>query len=201
MAVNYEDGMYKAWYATYKGQLCYVQSKDSFNWSPPVQASIELPAGYQPYHQDVIKVGSTYFLLQCAMKPVGYTFAEFFATSSDGIHFSNVKRIYPTNDSSMWYNICFYRSTMLEKNGKIEMYLTLWLKGINGSWYLTHRTFSLQDLLSPNPENPIVSSSEAPKPPANLDGLSSEAPKPPITTGGSSSKAPESANQKIAAQL
>ncbi len=149
MAINYENGMYKAWYATYSGNLCYQESYDSFHWSQPIVASVPLPAGYCPYHQDMIKVGSQYCLLQCAEKRSDYTFAEFFATSEDGIHFLNTKQIYPTSNTVIWKDISFYRSSMFVKDDKIEMYLTLWFKNSGRNWYLTHQSFPIKDLMAP----------------------------------------------------
>ncbi|HEX3038633.1 MAG TPA: hypothetical protein VHO94_06560 [Oscillospiraceae bacterium] len=147
MAINCEDGIYKSWYADYDGHLYYSQSADSQNWSHSVIASVPLPAGYQSYHQDIIKVGSRYCLLQCAKKHSNNTFAQFFASSTDGIHFSNVKRIYPTTNTALWNNVSIYRSSMFEKDGKLQMYLALWFKSLGRTWYLTHQTFSLQNLL------------------------------------------------------
>ncbi len=166
MAINYEGGIYKSWYTTFNGHLCFSESADSAHWSSPVVASVPLPAGYFPYHQDMIKIGSRYCLLQCAEKPSNYTFAQFFASSTDGVHFSDVKRIYPTDDPSLWNNVSLYRSSMFEKNGKVEMYFALWFKDKNRSWYITHRTYRLQDLLSPEPDCSSAPSSTSSNPSA-----------------------------------
>jgi hypothetical protein len=187
MAINYENGMYKSWYTTFNGHLLFSESSDSVHWSSPVVASVSLPAGYAPYHQDMIKVGSQYCLLQCAEKASNYTFAEFFASSSDGIHFSNVKRIYPSANTALWNNVSLYRSSMFEKDGKLEMYFALWFKDINRSWYLTHRTFALHDLLpSGSGSSSLPSSKSLPpsSPPSNSSPKSSV--EPPKSSAGSS---------------
>lgn len=191
MAVNYENSMYKAWYATGSGHLCYQESYDSFHWSAPKVASVPLSAGYLPYHQDIIKVGSQYCLLLCAQRPSDYSFAQFFASSTDGIHFTNVKRIYPTGDTAMWNNVSLYRSSMFERNGNLEMYLTVWFKktktnGLDSSWYITHRTFPLRDFLPPEPSKP---SSEPSKPQNSSSSTpSSEPPKPPVSSNAPSAE-------------
>ncbi|HEX3037761.1 MAG TPA: hypothetical protein VHO94_02050 [Oscillospiraceae bacterium] len=196
MAILCEDGVYRSWYADYDKHLYYSQSTDSQNWSRPVVASVPLPVGYKPYHQDIIKIGSRYCLLQCAIKPSNYTFAQFFASSMDGIHFSNVKRIYPSGDTALWNNISIYRSTMFEKDGKLEMYLTLWFQKLNASWYITHRSFPLSDFL---PSEPSTSSAPSKSSPPSSTPSPSPSPTPTPSPTPSGPAKPSSGSSALPA--
>ena len=101
LCINYEGGLYKTWYTSYKGILYYAQSRDAIKWSAPVRCLVPLPKGLKPYHQDIIKNGPKYYLLQTAERASDYTFQLFLLTSNDGIHFTNIKQIYPTNSKTL----------------------------------------------------------------------------------------------------
>lgn len=189
-AIIYENSIYKKWYTDYSGHLFYSQSGNAIQWTSPVKASIPLPKGYQAWHQDVIKADGMYFLLQCAEKPSNYTFAEFFASSKDGLHFTNVKRIYPSANINLWNNVSFYRSTMFQKDNKIEMYLSTILPG--KKWYMTRREFSIQDLLAPAKDFSIARGADD----QILSGIQPSDPKLGQNPDGSKSVRKKAANEK-----
>lgn len=141
MCVNYEEGMYKIWYATYGGDLLSSESKDALDWSAPVRCTVPLPAGDESYHQDMIKYGSEYYLLQTAEKMANYTFQLFLLRSEDGIHFTQVEQVFPSNDMNLWKDISFYRSTLFVKENKLDMYISLIIPHLK--WYITHITVPL----------------------------------------------------------
>lgn len=143
LCVNYENGVYKFWYATYDGNLYYSQSRNAVNWSSAVRCSVFLPKGYQPYHQDIIQNGSGYYLLQTAEKKANYTFQLFLFQSRDGIHFTNMQQIFPNNDKLLWKNVSFYRSTLFVKGNRLELYISLIIPDWN--WYLTKISIPLPD--------------------------------------------------------
>ena len=142
LCVNYENGMYKTWYATYGGDLCYSESKDAIGWSAPVYCAVALPKGFIPYHQDMIKNGSDYYLLQTAERKANYTFNLFLETSKDGIHFGNAQELYPNKNIAMWKNVSFYRSTLFVKDNKLNLYVSLIIPHLK--WYMTQMTVPLQ---------------------------------------------------------
>lgn len=135
LCINYEGGLYKTWYTSYKGILYYAQSRDAIKWSAPVRCLVPLPKGLKPYHQDIIKNGPKYYLLQTAERASDYTFQLFLLTSNDGIHFTNIKQIYPTNSKTLWKNISFYRSTLFIKDNRLNIYISLIIPHLN--WYIT----------------------------------------------------------------
>ncbi len=146
LCVNFENGLYKTWYATYGGDLCYSESKNAVDWSAPVYCSVPLPKGLVPYHQDIIKNGSQYYLLQTAQQKSNYTFQLFLATSKDGIHFSNAQKICPNKDMALWKNVSFYRSTLFVKDNKLNLYVSLIIPHLK--WYMTQMTLPLPQLHS-----------------------------------------------------
>ena len=135
LCVNYEKAEYKTWYATYGGDLCYSESRDAVDWSAPVRCSVPLPAGFEPYHQDMIRYGSEYYLLQTAEKPSNYTFQLFLLQSEDGIHFSGAQPVYPSKDMALWKKISFYRSTLFVKDNKLNLYVSMIIPHLK--WYIT----------------------------------------------------------------
>lgn len=141
MCVNYENGKYKIWYATYGGDLFSSESKDALNWSVPVHCTVPLPKGDESYHQDIIKYGSEYYLLQTAEKMANYTFQLFLLKSQDGIHFTQIQQVLPSNDKNLWKDISFYRSTLFVKENKLEMYISMIIPHLK--WYITHITLPL----------------------------------------------------------
>lgn len=143
LCVNYENGIYETWYATYDGQLCHSQSKNAHDWDAPVTCTVPLPKGYQPYHQDLIRYGKEYFLLQTAEKASNYTFALFLLASEDGIHFRNVQQIYPNGDMKLWKDVSFYRSTLFVKDNKLNLYISMIIPKLK--WYMTQITLPIPD--------------------------------------------------------
>ena len=141
LCVNYEKGIYSTWYATYGGQLCYSQSKNVGVWSPSETCTVPLPKGYQPYHQDLIHYGSEYYLLQTAEKKANYTFALFLLSSEDGIHFRNVRQVYPNGNMALWKNVSFYRSTLYVKDNELHLYISMILPRLK--WYMTQAVLPL----------------------------------------------------------
>lgn len=146
ICVNFEGGMYKTWYATYGGNLLYSESKDALNWSSPVRCTVPLPKGLESYHQDIIKYGSEYYLLQTAEKMSDYTFQLFLLRSEDGIHFSQIEQVFPSKDMALWKNISFYRSTLFVRGDKLNLYISLIIPHLK--WYITRTTLPLSDLKS-----------------------------------------------------
>lgn len=141
MCVNYENGEYKTWYATYGGDLFSSESKDALDWSTPVRCTVPLPKGDESYHQDMIKYGSDYYLLQTAEKMANYSFQLFLLRSEDGIHFTQIEQVFPSKDINLWKNISFYRSTLFVKENKLDMYISLIIPHLK--WYVTHITMPL----------------------------------------------------------
>lgn len=141
LCVNYEDSLYKTWYATYGGDLFYSQSKDAQNWSEPLLCNVPLPKGLYPYHQDLIKYNSTYYLLQTAQQRSNYTFRLFLFTSKDGIHFENPQPIYPNQNMELWEGVSFYRSTVFVKDDKLDLYISLIIPRLK--WYMTQTSIPL----------------------------------------------------------
>lgn len=141
LCVNYEEGMYKTWYATYGGDLRYSESKDAINWSNPVFCSVGLPKGFVPYHQDMIKNGSDYYLLQTAERKANYTFDLFLASSKDGIHFGTAQQLLPNKDAALWKGVSFYRSTLFVKDNKLDLFVSLIIP--RAQWYMTKMTIPL----------------------------------------------------------
>lgn len=141
LCVNYEDGVYKTWWATYGGQLFYAQSWDAHNWSTPVACTVPLPKGRQPYHQDLIRHNGEYYLLQTAEKVSNYTFSLFLLSSQDGIHFKNVQSIYPDVDMANLKNVSLYRSTFFVKDDKMHFYISMILPRLK--WYISTTTVPL----------------------------------------------------------
>ncbi len=135
LCVNYENGLYKTWYATYGGELHYSQSKDTSDWSAPVNCAVPLPKGYEPYHQDMIHYGSEYYLLQTAEKKSNYTFDLFLLNSEDGIHFGGAQQLYPGKDMALWKGVSFYRSTLFVKDNQLNLYVSMILPHLK--WYMT----------------------------------------------------------------
>lgn len=135
LCVLYENGLYRTWYASYGGDLCYTESRDALTWSTPVCCKVPLPAGLQSYHQDIIKNGSDYYLLQTAEKASNYTFQLFLLKSEDGIHFTMIQPIAPSKDGALWKNISFYRSTVFVKDNKMNFYISLIIP--KRKWYIT----------------------------------------------------------------
>lgn len=131
----YQDDFYETWYATYGGALFYSQSKDAKTWSSPIRCDVPLPKGFQSYHQDMIKYGSTYYLLQTAEKTESYPFQLFLLTSNDGIHFKNSQQIYPDKSTGPWDKISFYRSTLFIKDNRLNVYISLIIPHLN--WFIT----------------------------------------------------------------
>lgn len=143
LCVNYENGLYKIWYATYGGDLYYSQSTDTSTWSPQIRCTVPLPKGFKPYHQDIIHYGSKYYLLQTVRKTANYTFQLFLLTSNDGIHFSGTQQIYPNQNKTLWKNISFYRSTLFVKDNKLHLYISLIIPHLK--WYITQTTIPLPE--------------------------------------------------------
>ncbi len=141
LCVNYEGNLYKTWYATYGGNLSYSESTDARQWSAPVTCVVPLPKGLVPYHQDMIKNGSDYYLLQTAEQKSNYTFHLFLLTSKDGIHFGNAQALYPSKDMALWKNISFYRSTIFVKDNKLNLYVSMIIPHLK--WYMTQMTIPL----------------------------------------------------------
>ncbi len=141
LCVNYEDNIFKTWYATYGGKLMYSQSKDAHNWSAPAACTVPLPKGYQPYHQDMIRYNGTYYLLQTAEKTSNYTFSLFLLSSEDGLHFKNLEQIYPSKDMALWKNVSFYRSTVFVKDQKLSLYISMIIPHLR--WYMTQVTIPI----------------------------------------------------------
>lgn len=141
LCVNFEDGVYKTWYATYGGDLLYSESKDALDWSAPIRCTVPLPKGFESYHQDMIKYGSEYYLLQTAEQVSNYTFQLFLLRSEDGIRFSQVEQVFPNKDLTLWKNISFYRSTLFVKDGKLELYVSMIIPHLK--WYMTQVTLPL----------------------------------------------------------
>lgn len=135
LCVNYQNGLYKIWYATYDGFLYHSESVDAQKWSSPVRCIVPLPKGYQPYHQDIVQNGSDFYLLQTAERKSTYTFQLFLLKSQDGIHFTNMAQIYPEGDRALWKNISFYRSTFFVKDNRLNLYISLIIP--NWKWYIT----------------------------------------------------------------
>lgn len=152
LCVNYEDNLYKTWYATYGGDLMYSESKDALNWSAPVLCKVPLPKGLVPYHQDLIKNGSEYYLLQTAQKRANYTFQLFLLTSKDGIHFGDPQPIYPNKDTAMWKDISFYRSTLFVKDNKLELYISMIIP--RQKWFMTQITLPLPKPIQDQEQKP-----------------------------------------------
>jgi len=148
LCVNYENSLYKSWYTTYSGQLCYSQSVDAKSWEKPVLCTVPLPEDYVPYHQDIIKNGSKYYLLQTAFKAEDYTFQLFLLTSEDGINFTDCKQVYPDHGVGLWENVSFYRSTLFFKDNQLDLYISIILPG--WKWYITKSSISLPDEYFPS---------------------------------------------------
>lgn len=141
LCVNYENGIYKTWYATYGGQLCSASSKNATDWDAPTTCTVPLPKGYQPYHQDMLHYGSKYYLLQTAEKTSNYTFALFLLTSDDGIHFTGAKQLFPDGNRALYKNVSFYRSTLFVKDGKLNFYVSMIIPHLK--WYMTQMTLPI----------------------------------------------------------
>ena len=141
MCVNFEDGLYKTWYATYGGDLFFSESKNALDWSAPVHCVVPLPKGYESYHQDMIKYGSEYYLLQTAEVMSNYTFRLFLLRSEDGIHFTQIEQVFPSKDLAFWKNVSFYRSTLFVKDNKLNLYISLIIPHLK--WYITQITLPL----------------------------------------------------------
>lgn len=138
LCVINENNKYKIWYATYGGELFYNQSSDPTKWGAPVRCTVPLPKGLKPYHQDIIKNGSKYYLLQTAIRAKDYTFQLFLFTSNDGIHFTNPQPIIPDGSKKLWNNISLYRSTFFVKDNKLQIYISVIIPHLN--WYITKTT-------------------------------------------------------------
>ncbi len=141
MCVNYENGMYKIWYATYGGDLFTSVSRNARDWSVPVRCTVPFAKGLECYHQDMIKYNSEYYLLQTAEKVSNYTFQLYLFRSEDGVRFTPVSQIFPSKDTALWKDISFYRSTLFVKDNKLEFYISLIIPKLK--WYITHMTASL----------------------------------------------------------
>jgi len=138
LCVINENNKYKIWYATYGGELFYNQSSDPTKWGAAVRCTVPLPKGLKPYHQDIIKNGSKYYLLQTAIRAKDYTFQLFLFTSNDGIHFTNPQPIIPDGSKKLWNNISLYRSTFFVKDNKLQIYISVIIPHLN--WYITKTT-------------------------------------------------------------
>lgn len=141
LCVLYENNLYKTWYATYGGDLFYSQSSDPTKWPTSTRCVVPLPKGLKPYHQDIIKNGAKYYLLQTAILSRNYTFQLFLLTSDDGIHFTNPQPIFPNNNKKQWEKISFYRSSIFVKDNKLNLYISLIIPRLN--WYITKTTIPI----------------------------------------------------------
>ncbi len=141
MCVNYEEGKYKIWYATYGGDLFSSQSKDALHWTDPVLCTVPLPKGLQCYHQDIIRYKSKYYLLQTAEKVSNYTFQLYLLQSSDGIHFTQVQQVVPTKDQSLWNDVSLYRSTLFVKDDQLQLFVSLIIPRLK--WFVTQFTLPM----------------------------------------------------------
>lgn len=140
--IDYEDGIYKIWYTSYKGKLYYSQSEDAHIWDTNVLCSASLPSGFQLYHQDIIKNGNRYYLLQSAFKKVNYTFDLFLYTSDDGINFYGMQQVCPDHNAALWKGVSLYRSTGYIKDNIMHLYISIILP--HNEFYITKSSLFLQ---------------------------------------------------------
>ena len=126
--IEYENGAYIMWYATLHARgsrLLKLESKDGKNWSKPVICRVDLPKGFRIWHQDLIKHNGRHFLLEAAKKPRSNMIRLFLLSSEDGINFKMEQEVYPPGGEELWKDISFYRSTLLVKDDRFEMYLAV----------------------------------------------------------------------------
>lgn len=136
LAVNYQSGQYKFWYTDRSNRLMHAVSTDGTHWSQVVPCRIPLPAGYTPWHQDVVCCNNTYYLLQTGLNHKKYSFALFLSKSTDGIHFTNGVPFYPSANPVILHNTWLYRSSFFaDTHNTFQMMISLRLPG--QKWFMT----------------------------------------------------------------
>lgn len=134
LAVNYENGKYQFWFTNCKKQLMHADSADGVHWQDEQPCSLALPAGYAPWHQDLIHENGEYYLLQTGIMQKNYSFALFLSQSSDGLHFTKGVSFYPSSDPAVLHQTWLYRSTVWADGSLLRMMVSYRLPG--RKWYL-----------------------------------------------------------------
>lgn len=124
-AVLLEDGVYKMWYTDVDGKLHLRQSRDLTNWSEPETVDLTMP-GHCIWHQDVIKTNAGYDIVFSAFKKGEFDRNNqclYYASSSDGIHFSPpVLILSPSKGADKLDNKMIYRSSLVDVDGEYRIY-------------------------------------------------------------------------------
>ncbi len=125
VVINYEDGKYKLWYATYDGNLIYMDSPDTRQWSEHVHCEVPVEDGERLWHQDILRYKGTYYSIQTVYRHADRVFYNYLYRSEDGIRFEKIKKLLPTEDEELWADIQFYRSTLYEKDGELQSIISI----------------------------------------------------------------------------
>lgn len=144
LAAIYRNGEYQFWYTDCYHRLIYAVSRDGYTWIHPQKCEIQLPAGYAPWHQDVIYYQDKYYLLQTGIYKPKYSFALFLSESYDGIHFTDGTPFYPSNNSVILHKAWLYRSTMVPiSRTTFDMVVSYMLPG--NKWFMTQFTLPVAE--------------------------------------------------------
>jgi hypothetical protein len=136
LAICCQNGQYQFWYTNSSNRLIHAFSRDGVHWNAPSVCSIPLPAGYTPWHQDVVYYHHTYYLLQTGWYHKKYSFALFLSKSSDGIHFTRGVPFYPSSDPVVLHQTWLYRSSfIIDSHANCQMIVSLCLP--KHKWFLT----------------------------------------------------------------
>lgn len=124
-AVLFENGVYKLWFTTDSGEVVYTESKDCITWSNPLNVNLSLP-GFCPWHIDIIHTDEGYEMVFCSYPKGKFSRniqSLFYADSSDGINWVNVKQILkPYVGTNRLDNQQIYRSSLVKIDGIYRLY-------------------------------------------------------------------------------
>lgn len=192
LAVNHENNQYQFWYTTSQKKLMHAVSTDGSGWTDIEQCTLELPQGYQPWHQDLIHYQGTYYLLQTGIMQKNYSFALFLSKSADGIHFTKGVPFYPSDNPVILNKTWLYRSTVYADGGTLRMMISYRLP--QKKWYMAATSVTVQQwndacdlqkaLILPDPtgKEPAQKKAEEKAPQKILPNLAAKAGKEEVST-------------------
>jgi hypothetical protein len=121
-SVIFEDGKYKLWVMS-DWYIQYSESTDGKTWGEPVLIKSNGKKVHS-WHPNVVKIGSTYYLLNCdKTSNLGVSGEIKYSTSTDGINFTEEKHLLTYTDNEFDYDGAgVYRSSILIEDHRIMLY-------------------------------------------------------------------------------